>query len=193
MTYTIVAAQRGSEQSDGRDGGRHLPGRAYAATWTCVGAGGGTCTASGAGNINDAVNLPVGARVTYHGDSRAISRQRPARSRTRRRSRRRPASPIRTPGNNSATDTDTMTPTGRSAITKTDGVATVTPGDSVTYTIVAIERRAEHGDRRDGGGHIAGRADRCDVDVRRSRRRHVPGVRRRQHQRRASICRSAGR
>ena len=34
--------------------------------WTCVGAGGGTCTAAGAGNINDAtVNLPAGGSVTY--------------------------------------------------------------------------------------------------------------------------------
>ena len=34
-------------------------------TWTCVGAGGGTCTASGSGNINDTVNLPAGGSVTY--------------------------------------------------------------------------------------------------------------------------------
>ena len=38
---------------------------ALTATWTCVGAGGGTCTASGAGNINDTVNLPAGGSVTY--------------------------------------------------------------------------------------------------------------------------------
>jgi hypothetical protein len=30
-----------------------------------VGAGGGTCTASGSGNIDDTVNLPVGGSVTY--------------------------------------------------------------------------------------------------------------------------------
>ena len=42
-----------------------------------------------------------------------------------------------TPANNSATDTDTLTPTGDLSITKTDGVATETPGTSVTYTIVA--------------------------------------------------------
>nr|HRC85135.1 IPTL-CTERM sorting domain-containing protein [Thermoanaerobaculia bacterium] len=35
------------------------------ATWPCVGAGGGTCTAAGAGNINDVVNLPSGGSVTY--------------------------------------------------------------------------------------------------------------------------------
>jgi hypothetical protein len=35
------------------------------ATWTCVGAGGGTCTAAGAGKINDTVNLPVAGSITY--------------------------------------------------------------------------------------------------------------------------------
>ncbi|GEM_PF-2763497 len=36
-----------------------------AITWTCSGAGGGTCTASGTSIINDTVNLPSGASVTY--------------------------------------------------------------------------------------------------------------------------------
>ena len=40
-----------------------------------------------------------------------------------------------TPGNNSATDTDTLTRQADLAITKTDGVTTATPGGSVTYTI----------------------------------------------------------
>jgi len=35
------------------------------ANWTCAGAGGGTCTANGSGNINDTVNLPAGSSVTY--------------------------------------------------------------------------------------------------------------------------------
>jgi len=34
--------------------------------WTCTGSGGASCTANGAGNINDAVvNLPAGTSVTY--------------------------------------------------------------------------------------------------------------------------------
>jgi uncharacterized repeat protein (TIGR01451 family) len=41
-----------------------------------------------------------------------------------------------TPGNNSATDTDTLSPQADLAITKTDGSATEVPGTSVTYTIV---------------------------------------------------------
>src|SRR5207237_602180 len=41
-----------------------------------------------------------------------------------------------TPGNNSATDTDTVNLVADLSITKTDGVATVTPGTSTMYTIV---------------------------------------------------------
>jgi hypothetical protein len=35
-------------------------------TWTCVGSGGGTCTASGSGDIYDIVNVPPGGDVVYH-------------------------------------------------------------------------------------------------------------------------------
>ena len=34
-------------------------------TWTCSGSGGASCTAAGAGNINDTVSLPVGGSVQY--------------------------------------------------------------------------------------------------------------------------------
>ena len=40
-----------------------------------------------------------------------------------------------TPGNNSATDTDTVTPVADLAITKTDGVSSVNAGGTTTYTI----------------------------------------------------------
>jgi uncharacterized repeat protein (TIGR01451 family) len=42
-----------------------------------------------------------------------------------------------TSGNNTATDTDTLTPEADLQITKTDGVTTAVPGESVTYTVVA--------------------------------------------------------
>ena len=76
-----------------------------------------------------------------------------------------------TAGNNSATDTDTLVPTADLSITKTDGATGEVPGTTVTYTIVAIERRPVDGDRGDG------RPTRCrrtlsgrDVDVHRHRR-----------------------
>jgi Domain of unknown function DUF11 len=39
------------------------------------------------------------------------------------------------PGNNSATDSDTLTPQADLSITKTDGVTSVVPGTVDTYTI----------------------------------------------------------
>ena len=42
-----------------------VPAEITGATWTCVGTGGASCTASGSGNINDTVNLPVAGTVMY--------------------------------------------------------------------------------------------------------------------------------
>src|SRR5437763_585394 len=49
-----------------------------------------------------------------------------------------------TSDNNSATDTDTLTPQNNVSVSKTDGVTSVVPGTSTTYTIVVTrseERR----------------------------------------------------
>jgi len=104
-------------------------------TWTCVGAGGATCTANGTGNINNSVNLPVGSSVTYTVNANVS----PAAT----------GNLVNTatvtlpggvsdpvPGNNTATDTDTPVVSADLQITKTDGVTTYTPGGSVTYSIV---------------------------------------------------------
>src|SRR6185295_17190084 len=64
VTYTIVASNAGPSNAPGSNVSDTFP-ASLTATWTCVGAGGGTCTAAGAGNINDTVNLPVGGSVTY--------------------------------------------------------------------------------------------------------------------------------
>src|SRR6185295_16356348 len=105
-------------------------------TWTCVGAGGGTCTAAGSGNLNDTVNLPAGGSVTYTASCTVSASATGTLSNTAT-----VAAPggvtDPTPRNNSATDTDTLAPQADIAITKTDGVTTATPGGSVTYTITA--------------------------------------------------------
>jgi uncharacterized repeat protein (TIGR01451 family) len=76
-------------------------------TWTCFGTGGGACIANGSGDINDTVNLPAGASVTYLVDITVVSS---------------PSGPLENtaavtapsgvtdpvPGNNSATDSDTL-------------------------------------------------------------------------------------
>jgi hypothetical protein len=64
--YTIVARNAGFSPTGGERVRYNFPAACTSGFWTCVGASGGSCTASGVGNINDtAVNLPVGARVTY--------------------------------------------------------------------------------------------------------------------------------
>ncbi len=64
VTYTITASNAGPSGVTGATVADMLP-ASLTATWTCVGAEGGTCTASGSGNINDLVNLPSGGSVTY--------------------------------------------------------------------------------------------------------------------------------
>src|SRR6187401_694693 len=78
-------------------------------SWTCVGAGSGTCPASGSGNINNSVNLPSGGSVTYTASCTIAAGATGSLSNTAT-----VAAPAGvtdpTPANNSATDTDTLAP-----------------------------------------------------------------------------------
>jgi uncharacterized repeat protein (TIGR01451 family) len=65
ITYTIVASNAGPSPANGAAVADTLPATITDATWTCVGAGGGSCTASGSGGINDTVDLPAGGTATY--------------------------------------------------------------------------------------------------------------------------------
>jgi len=136
VTYTITASNAGTDFVTGATVADTFP-AALTATWTCVGAGGGTCTASGSGNINDTtVVLPSGGSVTYTVSATIAAAATGTLSNTATVAP--PAGAVDpTPANNSATDTDTLTPQADLAITKTDGVTTATPGGSVTYTITA--------------------------------------------------------
>lgn len=64
--YTIIARNAGFTPTGGERVRYNFPAACNNGFWTCVGANGGSCSGSGVGNINDgAINLPVGARVTY--------------------------------------------------------------------------------------------------------------------------------
>lgn len=134
VTYTITASNVGPDAVTGATVADTFPAALSGCTWTCVGAGGGTCTAAGAGNINDSVNLPAGASTTYT----ATCNISPAATGTLANTAT-VASSITdpNPGNNSATDTDTLTPQADLAITKTNGTASSTPGTPTTWTITA--------------------------------------------------------
>ncbi|MFN7941247.1 MAG: proprotein convertase P-domain-containing protein [Thermoanaerobaculia bacterium] len=133
VTYTITASNAGPDPVVGGTVADTFP-AVLTCTWTCVGAGGGTCTAAGAGNISDTVNLPAGGSVTYTASCTISAAATGSLANTASVSS---AVTDPVPGNNSATDTDTLTPQADLSITKTDGVATAVPGQSVTYTITA--------------------------------------------------------
>jgi uncharacterized repeat protein (TIGR01451 family) len=136
VTYTIVVTNTGPSDALGATVTDTLPAAISSASWTCVASGGGTCTASGSNDINDTVDVPVGATLTYtvvasiaENATGTLSNSPTVAA---------PSGATDTnPGNNSATDTDTLTPQADLSITKTDGVTTVAQGGSTIYTIVA--------------------------------------------------------
>ncbi|WP_165371407.1 fibronectin type III domain-containing protein [Pseudolysobacter antarcticus] len=135
VTYTITALNAGPSNATGATVADTFP-ASETCTWTCVGAGGGTCTASGSGNINNTVSLPSGGGVTYTASCSISAAATGTLSNTATVTA--PSGVTDpTPGNNSATDSDTLGASADLSITKTDGVTTATPGGSVTYTIVA--------------------------------------------------------
>jgi uncharacterized repeat protein (TIGR01451 family) len=132
VTYTITASNAGPSGVVGGTVADTFP-AALTCTWTCVGVG-GTCTAAGSGNINDTVNLPAGGSATYTASCTIAASATGTLANTATVS-----SPVAdpVPGNNSATDTDTLTPQADLSITKTDGQTTTQSGVPITYTIVA--------------------------------------------------------
>ena len=134
VTYTIVASNAGPNAATGATVADTLPGTITGATWICGGAGGGTCSVGGSGSINDTVNLPVGGSVTYTLTGMVSASATGSLSNTATVTA---GGTDPNPANNSATDTDTLTPQADLLITKTDGQANAVPGSPITYTIVA--------------------------------------------------------
>lgn len=135
-TYTIVATNSGPTAVTGATVIDNLPASITSANWTCVGANGGTCPANGTGNINAAVDLPAGASVTFTlaasvsvsatGDLvNTVTIATPA------------GVTDSAPANNSATDTDTLTPAGPTFVT-VGGRVTSENGRSIRGTEVTI-------------------------------------------------------
>jgi uncharacterized repeat protein (TIGR01451 family) len=136
VTYTITVANAGPSPVVGATVSDSFPGTVNCST-TCAGSGGGTCAAGPyAGNIAEAVNLPVSGSVVYT----SICTISPAATGTLENT-----AAVAVPAtmgdpntaNNTATDTDTLTPQADLSISKSDGLSTVAPGQAVTYTIVA--------------------------------------------------------
>ncbi|MFN0139259.1 MAG: M36 family metallopeptidase [Pyrinomonadaceae bacterium] len=144
ITYTIVASNAGPSAVMGATVTDTFPTPALTGVmWTCVGAGGGTCTAGPvAGNINDMVNLPVGASVTYTATATVNPLATFAFSNTAR-----VTAPMGTndpvPGNNSARDTDTVCPPATTTFTPVETLPRAVPdnvpaGTNLTYNVAGL-------------------------------------------------------
>ena len=134
VTYTIIASNAGPSDAPGATVTDNFGPDFENCSWTCSGSGGGSCPASGNGNINAGVNLPEGGSVSFtascdiDGDATGtLSNTASVSSGV--------SDPA--PGNNSATDNNSLSGSADLAITKTDGSSESTPGESVVYTIVA--------------------------------------------------------
>ncbi|NCD72372.1 T9SS type B sorting domain-containing protein [Mucilaginibacter agri] len=133
-TYTIVATNNGVSDVTGATITYPLP-SGVTATWTAVYTGGATGNASGTNSINELVNLPVGATVTYTVIAAIPSNKNGGLTTTAN-----IAVPVGvvdpTTTNNSATDIDTQNSIVNLAITNTDGKTIYVPGVANTYSVI---------------------------------------------------------
>ncbi len=134
-TYTIVVSNAGPSAVVAAPVVDALPSPAISsATWSCAPTGGSSCAAAaGVNSINTAVSLLAGGSATFTvvaavGPSATGSLVNTATVTT-------PAGAFDpNAGNNSATDTDTLTPQADMQVVKT-GAATLVPGRNATYSI----------------------------------------------------------
>ncbi|HEY0553095.1 MAG TPA: hypothetical protein VGG20_02455, partial [Thermoanaerobaculia bacterium] len=135
VTYVITVANNGPSDVAGATVADSLPAVVTAASWACTPSAGAHCTASGNGGIADSVDLPAGRSVTYTltatinpAATGALTNQATVTA---------PAGVTDpTPGNNTATDSDTLSRRADLAVTLSDGQTAVSPGDAVTYVLV---------------------------------------------------------
>ena len=136
VTYTIVVTNNGPSDVTGASVADTIPGALSNAAWTCVASSGSSCTASGTGDINATVNLESGDKATFTVNADINPGAIGTLENT---------STVTAPDgvydsnldNNTATDSDNLTPTGDLSITKTDNADKHIPGTQITYTIVA--------------------------------------------------------
>ena len=137
VTYTIVVTNNTSAYAVTGTVTDTVPATVTGVTWTCAASAGSSCAAaSGSGNtISTSATLAPSGTATYTVSGTVSTTATGTLSNTAS-----VAVPSfltdTTPGNNSATDTDTINVQADLSLTKTDGVASVTAGSTVTYNIV---------------------------------------------------------
>ena len=134
VTYTIQVSNAGPNPVTSATVTDSFPATLTSVSWTCSASAGSSCgSASGSGNINQAVNLAVGGTATFTATATLSLSATGTLSNTAAVSLPNNSDPNL--ANNSATDTDAVLALADLAISKTDGVSAVTPGQVVTYTI----------------------------------------------------------
>ncbi len=137
VTYTIAVTNAGPSTAVGATVADSLSAALTSATWTCSATAGASCSnPSGSGSINELVTIAPAATVTFVVTATVASTATGQLTNT---------ATVTAPGgttdpvpaNNSATDTDDLTPRADITMTKTDGVVSAIPGAPTTYTIVA--------------------------------------------------------
>lgn len=137
VSYTIVVTNRTASYAVTATVADTVPASVTGVAWTCVASAGSSCAAaSGAGNtISTSAMLLANGTATYTvsgtvsaGASGTLTNTATV------------APPAfltdANPADNSATDSDPINVQADLSVTKTDGVATVTAGNAITYTIV---------------------------------------------------------
>ena len=127
LTYTIVVSNAGPSAVTGARVTDNLPVGFTGTTYTASSVNGASGFSNGSGNLDQLVNLPVGSSVTYLVTGTVSPTATGSLSNTATVSPPAGTTDINT-NNSTAIDTDTLTPQGDLAITKTDGVTSVTPG-----------------------------------------------------------------
>ena len=137
VTYTITVSNAGPVTEPSATVVDNFPSALTSCSTTSTAAGGASGNNPGPtlGNINDSgLVLPAGSSVTYTSVCNIDPAATGMLTNTATISG---ANADLSPGNDTATDSDTLTPSADVSITKTDGASAEVPGTDVTYTIVA--------------------------------------------------------
>ncbi|HLX64913.1 MAG TPA: PKD domain-containing protein [Planctomycetota bacterium] len=135
VTYTIVVTNAGPSDVIGASVADVFLAALTSPTFTAVQSGGATgFSANGSGNINDTVNMPKGSTITYTATATIDPSATGSVSNTATVT---PPAGVTdpTPGNNSATDTDSLLPQTDLALAKSASTLTPILGQTITYTI----------------------------------------------------------
>jgi uncharacterized repeat protein (TIGR01451 family) len=140
VTYTITVTNLGRGDAYSAAITDTFPADLTGVTWSCAGQTGpptSTChVPSGSGNINITADLQAGSAVTITATGTLSPTASGSLVNTATAAYSGIADPA--PGNNSATDTDTIQPVADLSVSKSDGQTSAVPGSPVTYAIAVI-------------------------------------------------------